>query len=187
MLSKVIYGFKLRKQVLTPSKGVSKASVTAGLIGGRLGNKGGVGISLKLDGTTFLFLNAHLAGQSHIFSVQPKAYIRTSALESEPTKFLTHAPRNAASPTRTNSLRHPKRNCRFPAHDAYAKDGRVVANSNISHWQTYESILPRRYDGIVRAHDCQFHLFGELSDSRELLLASPNHRAGIPTVIELKR
>lgn len=42
-------------------KGTSKSAVTAGLIGGRVGNKGGVGISLKIDGTTFLFLNAHLA------------------------------------------------------------------------------------------------------------------------------
>lgn len=31
------------------------------MIGGRLGNKGGVGISVNLDGTTLLFLNAHLA------------------------------------------------------------------------------------------------------------------------------
>ncbi|KAF9223546.1 DNase I-like protein [Gyrodon lividus] len=42
-------------------EGVSKSAVTAGLIGGRVGNKGGVGISLKIDGSTFLFLNAHLA------------------------------------------------------------------------------------------------------------------------------
>ncbi|KIK96026.1 hypothetical protein PAXRUDRAFT_32653 [Paxillus rubicundulus Ve08.2h10] len=42
-------------------EGVSKSAVTAGLIGGRVGNKGGVGISLKIDGATFLFLNAHLA------------------------------------------------------------------------------------------------------------------------------
>ncbi|KAH6909187.1 hypothetical protein BKA70DRAFT_1277736 [Coprinopsis sp. MPI-PUGE-AT-0042] len=42
-------------------KGVSKSAVTAGLIGGRVGNKGGVGISIDLDGTTLLFLNAHLA------------------------------------------------------------------------------------------------------------------------------
>ncbi|KAF5327112.1 hypothetical protein D9619_004523 [Psilocybe cf. subviscida] len=41
--------------------GMSKSAVTAGLIGGRVGNKGGVGISLNIDGTTFLFLNAHLA------------------------------------------------------------------------------------------------------------------------------
>lgn len=41
---------------------MSKSAVAAGLIGGRVGNKGGVGISLKLAGTTFLFLNAHLAG-----------------------------------------------------------------------------------------------------------------------------
>ncbi|KAI0784455.1 hypothetical protein C8Q75DRAFT_778933 [Abortiporus biennis] len=40
---------------------VSKSAVTAGLIGGRVGNKGGVGISVNIDGTTFLFINAHLA------------------------------------------------------------------------------------------------------------------------------
>ncbi|KAJ6544832.1 inositol polyphosphate phosphatase [Mycena vulgaris] len=42
-------------------KGTSRSAVTAGLIGGRVGNKGGVGISVDLDGTTLLFLNAHLA------------------------------------------------------------------------------------------------------------------------------
>ncbi|KAF8599695.1 DNase I-like protein [Ceratobasidium sp. AG-I] len=42
-------------------RGTSKASVTAGLIGGRLGNKGGVGISLNIAGSSFLFVNAHLA------------------------------------------------------------------------------------------------------------------------------
>ena len=36
--------------------------MTTGLIGGRLGNKGGVGISINLDGTSLLFVNAHLAG-----------------------------------------------------------------------------------------------------------------------------
>lgn len=42
--------------------GHSKSAVAAGLIGGRLGNKGGVGISLNFNGTSFLFINAHLAG-----------------------------------------------------------------------------------------------------------------------------
>ncbi|KAG8710463.1 hypothetical protein FRC11_004487 [Ceratobasidium sp. 423] len=42
-------------------QGFSKSSVTAGLIGGRLGNKGGVGISLNIAGSSFLFVNAHLA------------------------------------------------------------------------------------------------------------------------------
>ena len=28
-----------------------------------MGNKGGVGISINLDGTTLLFMNAHLAGK----------------------------------------------------------------------------------------------------------------------------
>ncbi|KAK0449959.1 inositol polyphosphate phosphatase [Armillaria borealis] len=40
--------------------GTSKSAVTAGLIGGRVGNKGAVGISLKIDGMSFLFLNCHL-------------------------------------------------------------------------------------------------------------------------------
>lgn len=48
--------------LLTFLAGFSKSAVTAGLIGGRVGNKGGVGVSLKIDGSTFLFLNAHLAG-----------------------------------------------------------------------------------------------------------------------------
>ena len=43
-------------------QGHSKSAVTAGLIGGRLGNKGGVGISLNFNGTSFLFINVHLAG-----------------------------------------------------------------------------------------------------------------------------
>ncbi|KAG6820311.1 hypothetical protein H0H93_002398 [Arthromyces matolae] len=42
-------------------RGTSRSAVTAGLIGGRVGNKGGVGITINLDGTTLLFLNAHLA------------------------------------------------------------------------------------------------------------------------------
>ncbi|PIL29893.1 hypothetical protein GSI_08102 [Ganoderma sinense ZZ0214-1] len=42
-------------------RGMSKSAVTTGLIGGRVGNKGGVGVSVNLDGTTLLFINAHLA------------------------------------------------------------------------------------------------------------------------------
>lgn len=42
-------------------RGTSRSAVTAGLIGGRVGNKGGVGITVNLDGTSLLFLNAHLA------------------------------------------------------------------------------------------------------------------------------
>ncbi|KAI9440235.1 DNase I-like protein [Lactarius psammicola] len=42
-------------------RGTSKSAVTAGLIGGRVGNKGAVGISLKIVNTTLLFINAHLA------------------------------------------------------------------------------------------------------------------------------
>ncbi|CDO74365.1 hypothetical protein BN946_scf184355.g13 [Trametes cinnabarina] len=42
-------------------RGLSKSAVTTGLIGGRVGNKGGVGVSVNLGGTTLLFINAHLA------------------------------------------------------------------------------------------------------------------------------
>ncbi|THH30619.1 hypothetical protein EUX98_g3589 [Antrodiella citrinella] len=42
-------------------RGTSKSSVTAGLIGGRVGNKGAIGVSINLNGKTFLFINAHLA------------------------------------------------------------------------------------------------------------------------------
>lgn len=45
--------------------GTSKDAVTTGLIGGRVGNKGGVGVSINLDGITLLFVNAHLAGKPH--------------------------------------------------------------------------------------------------------------------------
>ncbi|KAH9974841.1 hypothetical protein BJV74DRAFT_863318 [Russula compacta] len=41
-------------------RGMSKSAVTAGLIGGRVGNKGAVGVSLKIANTTMLFVNAHL-------------------------------------------------------------------------------------------------------------------------------
>lgn len=40
----------------------SKDTVKAGLIGGRIGNKGAIGVSLKVAGTSLLFVNAHLAG-----------------------------------------------------------------------------------------------------------------------------
>lgn len=49
--------------------GHSKSAVTAGLIGGRLGNKGGVGISLNFNGTSFLFINAHLAGNAQSYNL----------------------------------------------------------------------------------------------------------------------
>ncbi|TFK50038.1 DNase I-like protein [Heliocybe sulcata] len=51
----------VHREVKPLVQGSSKSVVTAGLIGGRVGNKGGVGISLNVDGTTLLFVNAHLA------------------------------------------------------------------------------------------------------------------------------
>jgi hypothetical protein len=53
---------------------MSKSAVTAGLIGGRVGNKGGVGISLNIDGTTLLFLNAHLAGSPILYLFRRAAF-----------------------------------------------------------------------------------------------------------------
>ena len=47
-------------------EGTSKSAVTTGLIGGRVGNKGGVGVSMNLAGTTLLFINAHLAGEASL-------------------------------------------------------------------------------------------------------------------------
>ncbi|KIJ52652.1 hypothetical protein M422DRAFT_202876 [Sphaerobolus stellatus SS14] len=55
-------------------RGVSSDTVPAGLIGGRLGNKGGVGISVNFDGTSLLFINAHLAAH------EGKAQLRVANL-----------------------------------------------------------------------------------------------------------
>ena len=62
--------------------GTSKSTVTAGLIGGRLGNKGGVGISVKVAGTSLLFINAHLAGMFIIYLCLHSLIILFSARES---------------------------------------------------------------------------------------------------------
>ncbi|GAA5991408.1 hypothetical protein JCM10908_003299 [Rhodotorula pacifica] len=45
-------------------EGVSKSRVTAGLIGGRVGNKGGIGISLHFASCRLLFVSAHLAAHA---------------------------------------------------------------------------------------------------------------------------
>ncbi|KAL7422221.1 hypothetical protein Q5752_002867 [Cryptotrichosporon argae] len=45
-------------------KGVDQDFVTAGLAGGRVGNKGGVAVSLNLADHRFLFVNAHLAAHA---------------------------------------------------------------------------------------------------------------------------
>lgn len=44
--------------------GVDKSYVTAGLAGGRIGNKGGIGVSVNLAGHRLLFVNAHLAAHA---------------------------------------------------------------------------------------------------------------------------
>ena len=45
-------------------QGVDKDFVTCGLVGGRVGNKGGVGISLKLADHRLLFVNSHLTAHT---------------------------------------------------------------------------------------------------------------------------
>ena len=45
-------------------QGVDKDFVTAGLAGGRLGNKGAIGLSVKLADRRFLFVNSHLAAHT---------------------------------------------------------------------------------------------------------------------------
>lgn len=42
--------------------------MAAGLIGGRVGNKGGVGVSVNIAGKTLLFVNAHLAGGCYLIN-----------------------------------------------------------------------------------------------------------------------
>jgi hypothetical protein len=63
--------FCAKRRAQSNETGVSKSAVAAGLIGGRVGNKGGVGVSLNISGTTFLFINAHLAGQLSLFQLPP--------------------------------------------------------------------------------------------------------------------
>lgn len=46
-------------------EGLDYDYVPTGVIGGRVGNKGGIGMSLKMAGHRFLFVNAHLAAHTH--------------------------------------------------------------------------------------------------------------------------
>lgn len=55
-----VHSSSLHHLTATPSK----SKVKAGLVGGRVGNKGGVGISLLFAGHTFLFVAAHLAAHT---------------------------------------------------------------------------------------------------------------------------
>ncbi|CEH11749.1 dnase i-like protein [Ceraceosorus bombacis] len=58
MMYMAVYVFR---GALDRVRGVSRGHVKSGLLAGRVGNKGGVGISLKLGLTRLLFVNAHLA------------------------------------------------------------------------------------------------------------------------------
>lgn len=59
-LAVFVHSSSLHHLTATPSK----SKVKAGLVGGRVGNKGGVGISLLFAGHTFLFVAAHLAAHT---------------------------------------------------------------------------------------------------------------------------
>lgn len=67
--------------------GTSKAKVTAGLIGGRLGNKGGVGVSLAIAGSRLLFVSAHLAAHASASEIR-KANVHKILTELEVDDFL---------------------------------------------------------------------------------------------------
>ncbi|GAA6024517.1 hypothetical protein JCM11491_006684 [Sporobolomyces phaffii] len=60
-------------------EGVSKSRVPAGLIGGRLGNKGGVAVSLHFASSRLLFVSAHLA--AHASAVEFRKANVTKILE----------------------------------------------------------------------------------------------------------
>ncbi|GAA6059865.1 hypothetical protein JCM10212_007070 [Sporobolomyces blumeae] len=51
-------------------EGVSKSRVPAGLIGGRVGNKGGVGVSLHFANSRLLFVSAHLAAHASAIEIR---------------------------------------------------------------------------------------------------------------------
>ncbi|KAF9493363.1 DNase I-like protein [Pleurotus eryngii] len=51
----------IHRDVRSSVNGASKSYVKAGLIGGRVGNKGGVAVSVYINSITILFLNVHLA------------------------------------------------------------------------------------------------------------------------------
>ncbi|GAA5962952.1 hypothetical protein JCM3765_006726, partial [Sporobolomyces pararoseus] len=51
-------------------EGVSKSRVPAGLIGGRLGNKGGVAVSLHFASSRLLFVSAHLAAHASAIEIR---------------------------------------------------------------------------------------------------------------------
>ncbi|KAG0664039.1 hypothetical protein C6P46_001899 [Rhodotorula mucilaginosa] len=71
-------------------EGVSRSRVTAGLIGGRVGNKGGVGISLHFASTRLLFVSAHLAAHASGLEIR-KANARKILDELDVDDFLETA------------------------------------------------------------------------------------------------
>ncbi|BEI85341.1 hypothetical protein CcaverHIS002_0507420 [Cutaneotrichosporon cavernicola] len=82
-------------------EGVDKDFVRTGLAGGRIGNKGGIGISLNLKGHRLLFVNAHLAAHTEC-NDDRIANIDKIKLELRPNCFLPQDDPRAAMPDITD-------------------------------------------------------------------------------------
>ncbi|BEJ16095.1 hypothetical protein CspHIS471_0507000 [Cutaneotrichosporon sp. HIS471] len=82
-------------------EGVDKDFVRTGLAGGRIGNKGGIGISLNLKGHRLLFVNAHLAAHAEC-NDDRIANIDKIKLELRPNCFLPQDDPRAAMPDITD-------------------------------------------------------------------------------------
>ncbi|KAM0793734.1 hypothetical protein ACM66B_001156 [Microbotryomycetes sp. NB124-2] len=79
--------------------GVSAGRVTAGLVGGRVGNKGAVAISLHFAGQRLLFVSAHLAAHAHAVDVR-KANVRKIFDEMVIDDFCGSGPKAGGLPDR---------------------------------------------------------------------------------------
>lgn len=66
---------------------VSKAKISAGLLGGRIGNKGAVGISINFAGSRIAFISAHLAAHAKNLEIR-KQNVRKILSELELDDFV---------------------------------------------------------------------------------------------------
>ncbi|KAK4050419.1 hypothetical protein OIV83_003489 [Microbotryomycetes sp. JL201] len=79
--------------------GVSAGRVTAGLVGGRVGNKGAVAISMRFSGERLLFVSAHLAAHAHAVDIR-KANVRKIFDEMVIDDFTGKGPKAGSLPER---------------------------------------------------------------------------------------
>ncbi|KAG8999198.1 hypothetical protein FRB94_006387 [Tulasnella sp. JGI-2019a] len=83
----------------------SKSTVKAGLIGGRVGNKGAIGVSMKVAGTSLLFVNAHLAAHEERAAERVANMVKIKA-ELELDNYLRHDDPRAMSEDITDRYDH---------------------------------------------------------------------------------